>query len=239
MEIDFGSNDYNRHYNEAESEQLFLPIVDKIFLPHDDLGAIFHTPSKGACLFRNPDWKLLAINAYAWGGVRDYVPPDMPKGAAQYLSLSDSWDPMRPVWMALAEIGVDELIHMDPMNPVTGKGRAYTGAITSFPVSKAVEFIAGIYPGPIATFGKGCIFSRDGAWGIYSQEDICSIIGGEPELMNRIIELGGGEAFLKSDFDTIWHGRMYRMNPTFHRCAMNIYAYVGWEPPEFLRSWKP
>ncbi|WP_420723406.1 hypothetical protein [Hwanghaeella sp. LZ110] len=236
MKVEYYQNCYYRVYDEMETKQLFMPVFDKIFVSPDHLNSLTSSPIRGSALFRDPTWKIIGFGSAAWGGISSYIRPSAPKKCVQHDRETDKWDLLRPLYVTLVEREVDEVIHMNRLKTSDHEHRAENGAISSLPLANTTTR-ANLEPLNILT--SGCMFSRDGDWGLFGDDDTVTILGGEPQLMARVIELAGGEDFLRTDFDQCWIDHYVMSAPVDHDWTFACYECIGWPVPDIIRNLEP
>jgi hypothetical protein len=238
MKIEYSRYSYHRIFDAAETEQLFVPIVDKVFVPDDHPNSLAGPRPFGSEIFNNADWKIIGLAGDPWYGYVNSSPRALPETCVQVDRETGHWDTLRPLYMALVERGIDEVIHMNPFELLDGGGRGSNGAITHLPITEGAS--RALFPeGPAGIFGLGCMISRDGDWGLIADEDSVSILGGEPEFMDRVIELAGGEDFLRAEFDEFWIDRYVMSAPLSHDWTFACYDCIGWPVPDIIRNLEP
>jgi hypothetical protein len=237
MKIMYDLESYHRIYDASESNRLFVPILEKIFVPSEQSNALTGNNPNGVELFIQKHWKSVGFDGCAWNGTTDYIPSNLPKTAVQP-DRNGTWDRMRPLFIALVEMGVDEIIHMNPFELEDTQNLGENGAVTSVPMARATA--AAQYPkGPVGIFNWGCMFSRHGNWGLFGDVDSISILGGEPTFIDRVIELAGGEDFLKAEFDNAWIDTYAISPPPNHDWTFACYDCIGWSVPDIIRNLEP
>lgn len=189
---------------------------------------------RGSRLFKQAHWKHFAIERPAFESSLEEVPNEFPKQAEQWSDASQNWDCLRPLWLALSEIGEENIFHAN----------VYT-------VEQSVDFLEPVVSTPLATnhmqwpwwgaSGLGgntyyCIFSESHRWAIFSDVDFCCVVGGEPEFIASVIARSGGDAFLRDRFDARWGALKGQMTADLQSYARNIYTCCGWSAPTFLSS---
>lgn len=238
MKIEYSRYSYYRIFDATETEQLFVPIVNKVFVPDNHPNSLSGPKPFGSEIFNNPNWKIVGFAGSAWYGYIRSIPRNIPAQSVQLDRETGLWDLLRPLYMTLVERGVDEVIHMNPFELLDGKGRGSNGAITTLPRTEGASRT--LFPeGPVGIFGLGCIISREGDWGLIGHEDSVTIVGGEPEFMDRVIELAGGEDFLRAEFDEFWIDRYVMSAPLSHDWTFACYDCIGWPVPDIIRNLEP
>jgi hypothetical protein len=236
MKVEYYQDCYYRVYEEAETRQLFMPIFDKVFVPPDHPNSLAGSSTCGSAVFKDPDWKIIGLSSSPWGGISSYIRPSAPDKCVQYDRENGTWDLLRPLYIALVERGIDEIIHMNPFDISDHECTEARGAISTLPLAK-VTTRPNLEPLDILTLG--CMFSRDGNWGLLGDDDTVSILGGEPEFMAGVIELAGGEDFLRSDFDQSWIDQYVMSAPLNHDWTFACYDCIGWPVPDVIRDLEP
>lgn len=233
MKIIYTPNKYYRLYNAEEAEREFGAVYRSIFLDPDHPRHIGY--DQGGALFRNADWKTIGFDLPAWGAFRDtFFPSDPPPEIPQFDKATNKWCPLRPLMLTLVERCTDEIIHASPfLNP--DKGSIFAYGVVATPPFEDTSAIASPSVGPVWRDKVGVVFSREGDWALFSDDDYCCVLGAAPALMDQVLELGGGEAFLNRVFDALWEsyatsGHHDGIEPYARRC----YELLGRPPPSFL-----
>lgn len=235
---------YHRRYSQRETDRLFRPVLNRIFVPYGDPKS-FVNLDPGPELFRNPEWKAFAGLSDPWSGGLSVSPlgEDDPRDVHFLKPETTDWEPLRPLFDALAEREVDEIIHMGRQLPdadtdnLDSLDHSMYGAVTSPPLEAACAFAYSQQPAFI--LGAGYAFSRDGHWGLYGSTDSFFVCGGEPDLIDRAYELAGGESTLKEAFYNrflLLHGNdLWRPNLPMKSIILGMCKFSGWDPlPEML-----
>ena len=231
MKVEFENDRYFRAYTVEEANGLFRAAKERIFVPQDQ-SRLFTKNDSLLPFFNNPDWKCIAISSCAYESMLSESPPGVPSDLPQHYvffednEASDVWDVMRPLWIALIERGIDEVLHM----PVFSRG-SNIGAIATPPGSINAE-IAYSQELFISMGAGGFMFSREESWGICTDLDFYTMLGGEPDFIDRIIELSGGLDILIQDLDAYWGKSSKRCEHPKNLAWM--YECAGWEVPDFI-----
>jgi len=237
MEVEWYDDWYTKHYTREEATELFLPVQERVFVPADTPDWFAAAPSQGTALFTNPDWKVVSFVPYIGtrkdGTLFDHAPraPGLwnPSGYG-------TWSALRPLAKTLLEFGVTELINVGAPNWYEYS----TSLVPHIMVSCLTADGFRIFEGEdfcIST-EHNFQFSREGNWGFLYGSDIGGYLGGEPELVDRLIELYGGEEELKTQMDWEWTEKLGNMNRHYFTYPKNGYAMCGWEMPDALKEWE-
>ncbi len=239
-----------REFTHQEAELMFVPILRRVFVNPKEPGTVYGTLPLGTAAFQNPTWKIVAFHGTPTGPIFEAPMREQPERYAQYLHSEPlyRWDELRPLCIALLERNIFELIHMGTLAWVeesafhsedrspdqSGFNDAMLGAIGTFPLSRSFFQAAGD-PVMACVHGSSYIFSRDASWGIWGDEDNFSVLGGEPDLIDRVLELGGGEAFWRRNFDDwVIENQLDRNNAVSRDYLKRLYACARWEPPDYI-----
>ncbi len=234
----------HRRYTPREADRLFRPVLNRIFVPYGDPGS-FVNPDPGPDLFQNPNWKAFAGLSSPWSGGFSESPlgEDDPRNVLFLKPESTDWEPLRPLFNTLAEQEIDEVVHMGLQLPGPGTDNidsldhSMYGAVTSPPLEAASAFAYSQHPAFI--LGEGFMFSRDGRWGVYGSTDNFFVCGGEPDLIDRVYDLSGGEnpprEIFFNFFRDLYGNDLWRPNLPMKSVILGMCKLSGWDPlPEML-----
>lgn len=232
MKVIHGEDEYYRIYNAEESEREFGAIYRSIFLDHDHPEHAGY--DRGNKLFRNPSWRTVGFDMSIWAGWQRDKERDAPPGVAQFDKWAGRWNSTRPIKIALVERRTDEVISASPFME-SDASPIFEYGVTACPPFGNLGAITSPSVGPVDLDLLGVMFSREGDWGVFSDEDTCCVLGGEPAFIERVLELGGGETFLTRIFDQTMEDRLppteeYRVR----QFARRSYGLLGREIPAFL-----
>lgn len=232
MKVGFQDDRYFRAYTVEEADGLFRAAKERIFVPQNQ-SRLFTKNDPLLPFFNNPDWKCIAICGCAYESMLSEAPQTgAPKDLPQrFMHFDDResfevWDVMRPLWIALIEREIDEILHL----PVFTRW-SDIGAIATPPGSINGD-MAFSYDLLITKGAGGFMFSREESWGICTDLDFYTMLGGEPDFIDRIIELSGGLAILIQDLDAYWGRSSKRCEHPKNLAWM--YECAGWEVPDFI-----
>ncbi|WP_420418915.1 hypothetical protein [Pacificispira sp.] len=239
MDVMYRSGHYHRRYSQRETDRLFRPTLHGIFVPEDDPNS-FVKRDPGPDLFQNRDWKIFAGLADPWGGCVTNPPlgENDPRNDHFLNPESMEWEMLRPLFHALVEQEIDEIIHMGGQLPEPETDNpdslddSFFGAVTSPPLQDATFFAYSQHPAFV--IGEAYMFSRNGRWGIYGSTDGFFVCGGEPGLIDRVFQLAGGEDCLKelfyrrfrtSNSNELWRSMLPKTSIMLGMCKLS-----GWDP---------
>jgi hypothetical protein len=232
MKVMYGDDGYFRKHDAVEAEQEFGAIYRSIFLDNDHPEHAGY--DRGNKLFRNPSWRTIGFDMSVWSEWQAEMDREPPHGVVQLEKWSGRWSPTRPLKVALVERCTDEVISASPfVGPEAAS--IFQHGVTACPPHSHLSAI--VYPsvGPVHIDLVGVMFSREGDWGVFSDDDTCCVLGGEPAFVERVLELGGGEAFLTRLFDQSMERRLPPGHePERRQFARRCYGLLGREVPAFL-----
>lgn len=226
MKAIFADDAYWRRYSQAEAQEKFLPIVRPLVVPDESDAGFLDLPPTSGEIFARRDWVGVAFDGLPCGASAGVPNSSGRTDVHQYSPETGRWHPLNPLWHAVIEDEVDEVILMHC--PYT----ALHGATATIPLPRG--------PGPVeyepyGTFMDGVVFSRKANWLLVATTDDVSVLAGEPAFMEKVIEFGGGLDFLKQQFEELWDGLEHDRDPWAHNAAYCAYLAAGWEAPDYIR----
>lgn len=225
MKAVFREDAYWRRYSQEEARELFLPVVRPLILPREQAGYLKWGPTDGRVFARN-DWIRVAFDAMPCGDADWFDNITGRTDVHQHDPVSGHWYPLRPLWQAVVEDEVDEVILMH--SPYT----ALHGATATIPLPLATNPVRNE---PFGFFEGGVVFPRKGNWLLVGTTEEVSVLAGEPAFMEKVIDYAGGVDFLKQIFDETWEGLKRDRSPGMHNFAYCTYLAAGWEAPDYIR----
>lgn len=254
MRVVHRGDGYRREYNYQDTTRLLVPLAEKIFVPPHKPGTVYGVEPNGTAAFENPDWKVVVLpigrdDPYCFSPPPYGVPDCCPRPPSDD---PEKWDGTVPLWVALLERDICEVIQMGPRNDGSRTPESYAwsgdplttydtsgGAIGTTPTIETV----GIVENPpcfAADHVSTYLFSREASWGVWWTERPLSILGGEPDLVDRVVDLFGGETFFRLLVDYTVNGHACHCKKFnwslrgFYDDVQCLYGAAGWAPPAYV-----
>jgi hypothetical protein len=254
MKVVHLGDDYWREYNYQDATRLLVPQAEKIFVPPHEPGSVYGVAPNGSAAFVNPDWKVVVLpidrdHPYCFSPPPYGVPECCPEPPSNE---PEKWDGTVPLWIALLERDIFEVIHMGPRLNHSRTPDSYAlsgdplttydttgGAIGAAPLMDSIILSADT-PCFEADHASTYLFSREASWGVWWTERPLSVLGGEPDLVDRVVELFGGERFYRMLVDYTVNGHAYYCKKSslslrgLYEDVQLLYGAAGWEPPAYV-----